>query len=125
MSMLFPTSTVFENYVVAKLGSQFPGWRIRAQVSRHSLVKDHGGSSIFRLQPYLEFIQIHSGTRAIGDTKWKLIDQRDRQNNYGINQGDVYHLFAYAKKYLADQPRKETMLIYPMTDRFAKPLEPF
>ena len=125
MSMLFPMSTVFENYVVAKLGSQFPGWRIRAQVSRHSLVKDHGGSSIFRLKPDLEFIQVRSGVRAIGDTKWKLIDRRDRQNNYGISQKDVYQLFAYAKKYLADQPRKEAMLIYPMTDRFAKPLEPF
>ena len=125
MSMLFPMSTVFENYVVAKLGSQFPGWSIKAQVSRHSLVRDHSGSSIFRLKPDLEFSQIHSGARAIGDTKWKLIDQRDRQDNYGISQGDVYQLFAYAKKYLADQPRKEAMLIYPMTDRFVEPLEPF
>ena len=123
LSMLFPMSTVFEDYVAAKLNEQYPKWSIRSQVMRHSLVDEHSGTNIFRLQPDLEFIR--KKDRMIGDTKWKLIDQDDRANNYNIAQADVYQLFAYAKKYLASQPIKKVMLIYPCTDHFDKPLEVF
>ena len=123
LSMLFPMSRLFEDYVAAKLRSQLMGWSVRSQVSRYSIVARHLGSPIFRLEPDLEFTR---GTqRLIGDTKWKLIDQSNRGNNYGISQQDVYQLFAYGKKYLAGQANKQVMLIYPRTEKFDRPLEPF
>ncbi len=123
LSMLFPMSRVFEDYVAAKLRIKLRGWKIRTQVSRHSLVQEHSGSRVFRLQPDLEFSK--GPYRLIGDTKWKLIDQNNRMNNYNISQADVYQLFAYAKKYLPDQPIKQVVLIYPRTDSFTSALEPF
>ena len=122
-SMLFPMSTVFEDYVASKLKTQYPEWGVKTQVRSRSLVERHRGKMIFRLQPDLKFIQRKD--RMIGDTKWKLIDQDDRANNYKIAQADVYQLFAYAKKYLANQPIKKVMLIYPRTDHFDRPLDVF
>lgn len=123
LSMLFPMNRLFEEYVAAKLRSQLTGWRVKSQVSRFSIVARHLGSPIFRLEPDLEFTR--GAQRLIGDTKWKLIDQSERGNNYRISQQDVYQLFAYGKKYLADQAKKQVMLIYPRTEKFDKPLEPF
>lgn len=123
LSVLFPMSTVFENYVAAKLRPESAGWKVRSQVQSYSLVEKHRDSSIFQLKPDLEFSR--GPHRLIGDTKWKLIDQNDRSNNYKISQADIYQLFAYAKKYLANQAIKQAILIYPRTDRFHEPLEPF
>ena len=122
-SMLFPMNKVFEDYVSAKLRTQFKKWTVKSQAQSHSLVQNHVGSRIFQLKPDLAFKQ--GNRNLIGDTKWKLLNQDDRKGNYQISQADVYQLFAYAKKYLADQKRKEVLLIYPRTDRFDKPLEPF
>ena len=122
LSMLFPMGRVFEDYVAAKLQTLIPTWKIRRQVKRHSLIENHVGEHIFGLIPDLEFI--NGPDRIIADTKWKLIDQSDRANNYQITQADVYQMFAYAKKYLASQDVKRVLLIYPRTDEFVRPLEP-
>jgi 5-methylcytosine-specific restriction enzyme subunit McrC len=99
------------------------GWRVSTQVSGQSLVESHGERSIFRLIPDLA---LRRGDQVvIADTKWKLLDGVDRANKYGISQADIYQLFAYAKKYLRDQDRREVYLIYPMTDSFRHPLKPF
>ena len=123
LSVLFPMETIFENYVAAKLPRQLPGWRVSTQVGGHALVESHGERSIFGLRPDLALRQ--GDLMVIADTKWKLLDGADRANKYGISQADIYQLFAYAKKYLRDQNRREVYLIYPMTDSFQSPLKPF
>ena len=123
LSVLFPMETIFENYVAAKLPRQLAGWRVSTQVSGHALVESHGERSMFRLIPDLA---LRRGNEVvIADTKWKLLDSADRANKYGISQADIYQLFAYSKKYLRDQDRREVYLIYPMTDSFRVPLKPF
>lgn len=123
LSVLFPMETIFENYVAAKLPRQLPGWRVSTQVGGHALVESHGERSMFRLIPDLA---LRRGDQVvIADTKWKLLNSADRANKYGISQTDIYQLFAYAKKYLRDQDRREVYLIYPMTDSFRQPLKPF
>jgi 5-methylcytosine-specific restriction enzyme subunit McrC len=62
---------------------------------------------------------------VIGDTKWKLIDQNNRSDKYGISQSDIYQLFGYTKKYLVGHSLKEVLLIYPASDTFDRPLSPF
>jgi len=123
VSMLFPMERVFEGFVAAKLGEQFESWDVSSQVRGKSLVQRHINSRIFNLIPDLELRR--DGIRLIADTKWKLLDQSDRSSKYNISQGDIYQLFAYAKKYLADQAVREVYLIYPASDTFTKPLRAF
>ena len=123
ISMLFPMETVFESYVAAKLPSQLRDWKISTQATGKALIDDHLNRSMFKLKPDLKFKNAH--TRVIGDTKWKLINQSNRSDKYGISQADIYQLFGYTKKYLGDQSHKEVLLIYPASDTFTQPLEPF
>ena len=44
------------------------------------------------------------------DTKWKILSSK--KSNYDINQGDMYQMYAYQKKYNA----KNITLIYPNSD---------
>lgn len=57
------------------------------------------------------------------DSKWKLIDAAARERNYGLSQADFYQLYAYSQSYL--QGQGEMVLIYPRTECFREPLEPF
>jgi len=123
VSMLFPMETVFEAYVGAKLPEQFRNWRVTAQAKGKALIEEHLARKMFNLRPDFMFTQAH--TRVIADTKWKLIDETDRSDKYGISQADIYQLFGYAQKYLANQQLREVMLVYPASDTFSRPLEPF
>jgi 5-methylcytosine-specific restriction enzyme subunit McrC len=123
ISMLFPMEKVFESYVAAKLFAQFRDWRISTQATGKALVDDHLNKTKFNLKPDLQFE--NTKTRVIGDTKWKLIDQSNSGKDYNISQADIYQLFGYTKKYLGDQLHKEVLLIYPASDTFTQPLEPF
>lgn len=123
VSMLFPMAQVFENYVASKLPGLLDGWHIRTQVRGQALIERHVGGKLFNLIPDLELRQ--GKRRVIADTKWKLLDESDRRNRYNISQPDIYQLFAYSRKYLADHVDRCVMLIYPRTDYFQRPLEPF
>lgn len=123
ISMLFPMETVFEAYVAAKLPLQLHGWKVSTQATGRALVDDHLNRRMFSLRPDLSFKKAQ--TRVIGDTKWKLINQANRSDKYGISQADIYQLFGYTKKYLDEQVQKEVLLIYPASDTFTKPLKPF
>lgn len=121
ISVLFDINRVFENFVASKLSSQFTRWRLQTQVFKQSLVEKHRDKPIFRLIPDLEFRL--GELCVIADTKWKLIDENKK--SYGIKESDLYQMFTYAKKYLENQAVKVVVLIYPSTDNFQRPLEPF
>jgi 5-methylcytosine-specific restriction enzyme subunit McrC len=123
ISMLFPMETVFESFVAAKLSSQFPDWRISTQATGKALIDEHLNRRMFNLKPDLKFVR--ANTHVIGDTKWKLINESNRSDKYGISQADIYQLFGYTKKYLNNQVKKEVLLIYPASDTFTEPLDPF
>lgn len=123
LSVLFPMERIFEDYVAAMLIKNHPDWKIKTQVSTNYLVSNHNESKIFRLKPDL---MIDDGEQVwVADTKWKLIDQTNRDKKYNIAESDMYQLFAYGHKYLKDKPQRRVILIYPRTDRFTKPLLPF
>lgn len=123
VSMLFPMEAVFEAYVAAKIPHQFREWRVALQVRGKALIEDHRKRRMFGLRPDLMLSRVH--TRMIADTKWKLIDEANRAERYGISQADVYQLFGYAQKYLRNQEFREVMLIYPACESFTEPLAPF
>lgn len=123
IAMLFPMERVFEDYVGACLRRQFSDLRIETQKRGRYLVDDHAGKPIFALRP--DFVLTSTHLTIIADAKWKLIDQRDRANKYGISQADMYQLYAYSTKILRDAERSEVWLIYPANDRFETPLANF
>ncbi|MDE0253124.1 MAG: hypothetical protein OXI36_05810 [Gammaproteobacteria bacterium] len=125
-SMLFNMNRVFEDYVAAKLDLKMRGWQINKRVARKYLVDEHNNQKNFLLIPDLELTHVGDNQiesrRVIADTKWKLINEK---NPYDLTETDLYQMFTYAKKYLVDQLVKVVVLIYPATDNFKSPLNPF
>lgn len=121
LSLLFPMEQLFERHVAACLRAQLPpSFRIRTPAASQSLCL-HAGRPIFQLEPDI-FIE-HGNRSWVLDTKWKRVNAADRDNKYGLSQGDFYQLFAYGRKYMNGVG--EMALIYPRTSQFAQPLPPF
>ncbi|RIV25306.1 restriction endonuclease [Fibrisoma montanum] len=118
-SLLFPMQRIFEDYVAHGLRHYYHPGQITVQESSAHLVDEHIGAPRFRLQPDVLIRQ--PGRTLVLDTKWKRIDGADRVGNYGIEQADLYQLYAYGKKYEADQ----LFLVYPANETFGRPLDVF
>ncbi|MBO0934728.1 McrC family protein [Fibrella aquatilis] len=113
--LLFPMERVFEQYVAAGFR------RVGAEVQESSahLIDEHAGQPKFKLRPDLLLRQDEQ--TIVLDTKWKTLDATDQNGHYGIEQADLYQLYAYGKKYNATQ----VVLIYPAHVGFTKPLRVF
>ena len=120
-ALLFPMARVFEAYVAHGVRTYWPdAGRVTVQESSAHLVDQHGGTPRFRLRPDL-LIRQTDGRVLVLDTKWKALDSTDRRGTYGIDQADLYQLYAYGKKYGA----AHLFLIYPASDTFREPLDLF
>jgi 5-methylcytosine-specific restriction enzyme subunit McrC len=115
--LLFPMERVFEQYVAA--GFRRAGVDVQVQQSSAWLIDDHNGVPRFRLRP--DLLLRHEGRVIVLDTKWKTLDATDPTGHYGIDQADLYQLYAYGKKYDA----AELVLIYPAHQQFQEPLQLF
>lgn len=118
---------LYEKYV-AKLLKIKPGLRLHIQTSQRTLIQHQPikerDQCWFRLEPDLA-IKDGCEFKVILDTKWKLINQlqTSSRDKYGINQADLYQMFAYGHKYL--DGRGKLVLIYPMHQKFNKILPVF
>ncbi|WP_165372136.1 McrC family protein [Emticicia agri] len=121
ISLLFPMEVLFENYV-GKLFQKYAGsdFSIRLQDRRKHLVLKHKENARFRMIPDI-VAENNAGEIWIFDAKWKVIDASKPRQNYGIEQADLYQMYAYGKKYQA----KKLFLIYPANENFRNPLEVF
>jgi 5-methylcytosine-specific restriction enzyme subunit McrC len=124
-SLLFPMEAVFESYVASILNKHpLEGLSLKIQASSKYLVK-HKSKRRFQLKPDL-LLRYTNGINkgksvCVLDTKWKLINQKDEDNKYGLSQADFYQMFAYGHKYL--KGKGELFLIYPSHDEFQTPIE--
>lgn len=122
ISMLFPMEKLFERYVEVQLRKRVPQpYSLKSQAASQFLCQ-HNGRKIFQLKPDF-LIQQGKDNVIVLDTKWKLLNSIDTENKYGLNQSDFYQLFAYGHKYLGGKGKM--LLIYPLTDAFAKVLPVF
>ena len=64
----------------------------------------------FKLRPDIVIARKNDGAIFVLDTKWKLLSEG--KANYGISQADMYQMYAYQKKYGA----QNVTLVYPKTD---------
>lgn len=122
-SLLFPMQRVFEDYVAHGVRTYWPqSGAVTVQESSAHLVDAHSGQPKFKLRPDMLIRQ--GGQTLVLDTKWQRLDGRESgagAGNYGIQQADLYQLYAYAKKYAASN----LYLIYPASDTFREPLPVF
>ena len=81
-----------------------------------------GLKSLFQSKPDLLITKNRKKYHVL-DTKWKLINCSDSDNNYNISQSYIYQLFAYGHKYLNDCG--DMILIYPKHHQFRTTLEYF
>ncbi|GAB3519239.1 McrC family protein [Emticicia fontis] len=121
ISLLFPMEVLFENYVGKLFCKHAPSdYQVRLQDRRKHLVSKHRENARFRLIPDI-VVENNAGEIWIFDTKWKLIDGSKPKQNYGIEQADLYQMYAYGKKYQA----RKLFLIYPANENFQQALEVF
>ncbi|GAA4466054.1 McrC family protein [Nibrella saemangeumensis] len=122
-ALLFPMERIFEDYVAAGFRKYAPDAEVLIQESSQYLISEHGGSQKFKLRPDIVLYRQgpYGQQTLVLDTKWKTIDGTDQTGTYGIDQADLYQLYAYGKKYNAT----ELVLIYPANETFRHPLTVF
>lgn len=110
VALLFPMETLFESYIAAKLSKAMSGkdCNVSVQDKTYHLFDD---PRRFSMRPDIVVRNRQNGSCFILDTKWKVL--AENKYNYGIAQSDMYQMYAYQKKYKA----QNVHLIYPMTDK--------
>lgn len=119
-SLLFPTEILFENFVGKSIKKHFSdSFEVNLKTSSKHLIENHLERPKFRLIP--DILLKTQSESVILDTKWKIIDSTKIKQNYGIEQTDLYQIYAYGKKYDC----RQLFLVYPAHENFRKPLQVF
>lgn len=110
LALLFPMETLFESYIAALLKKKLGAaqFSVSTQDKRYHLFDDPGKK--FLMKPDIVVKRRVDDAVFILDTKWKVLS--DTKANYGISQADMYQMYAYQKKYRAEN----ITLLYPQTD---------
>lgn len=113
LALLFPMETLFESYVAALLKKHLAplGYSVSAQDKSYFLFDD---PKRFAMRPDIVIRRKSDGAVFIMDTKWKILS--DSKANYGISQADMYQMYAYQKKYVAEY----ITLLYPKTEKMSE-----
>ena len=91
-------------------------YRVAAQHPREYLATIDGQEA-FATKPDIA-LKLGKRVRFILDAKWKSIDAFGDDPRHGIDQDDMYQLYAYGKRYGCEA----VALVYPRTGRFASEL---
>lgn len=116
LSLLFPMEQVFEDFVTSSFRRHQGSYTVTGQrPQKHLATID--GSKAFRMKPD---ISLKAGNRVafILDAKWKHVDGNRDDPKHGIDQDDMYQLYAYGKRYECDA----VALVYPRNRTFTTPL---
>lgn len=106
-ALLFPMEQLYESYVAAAFRAVLPpGYRLSAQDQTHCLFAEP--SPQFPLRPDLALTR-PDGAVFILDTKWKRLESG--RQNWGIQNSDMYQMYAYGRQYGASQ----VLLLYPQS----------
>ena len=111
LALLFPMETLFESYIAALLKKKMGAiqFLVSTQDKRYHLFDEPRKK--FLMKPDIVVKRRADDAVFIMDTKWKILS--DAKANYGISQADMYQMYAYQKKYGAEN----VTLLYPQTDR--------
>ena len=111
-SLLFPMWKLFEEFIGRSLRRVLAApWRVDLQDRAYSALLDEQGDDLFQLKPDA-VIHAPSGPIIVLDTKWKYLVPDDGTRKFGVDQGDVYQMLAYAQAYGIER----LVLLYPWLD---------
>ena len=116
LSLLFPMEEVFEDFVTHSFRRYQRRYAVTPQGPRKYLATING-SHAFGMKPD---ISLRKGNRVlfILDAKWKRINGFSSDLKHGINQADMYQLYAYGNRYGC----RTVALVYPRMREFNVPL---
>ncbi|WDO02207.1 McrC family protein [Aeromonas allosaccharophila] len=126
LSLLYPMERLFEAYVARQLRRQLPsGLGLKTQ-SRAEYLCHYGQAGLaegamFQLKPDL-LLEGHASLRVM-DTKWKRLEQENRQDKFGLSQQDFYQMLAYGQTYQGGAG--DMCLIYPKWRGLDRVIGPF
>ena len=111
LALLFPMETLYESYIAALIKKKMDAtqFSVSTQDKRFHLFDAPGKK--FLMKPDIVVKRRIDGVVFIIDTKWKILS--DIKANYGISQADMYQMYAYQKKYGAEN----VTLLYPQTEK--------
>ncbi|WP_423905996.1 McrC family protein [Candidatus Spongiihabitans sp.] len=112
--LLFPMEQIFEDFVADAFRKYQNHFRVQTQKSKKYLATTENRKSVFQMKP--DITLKNNQAQFILDTKWKSINKENTDSKHGINQTDMYQLYAYGKKYKCNT----VALIYPQTKYFKK-----
>ena len=114
LSLLFPMEQVFEDFVTHSFKRYQSDFGVIAQ-SQKAYLAQIDGENAFQMRPDVLLQEKRgAGAKFILDAKWKNLDTSFDAPKYGIDQADLYQLYAYAKGYDC----KVVALIYPCSKSF-------
>ena len=121
-ALLFPAEKLFEAYVGKQISQIMEDWDVSLQAREKYLFTyndpeagQQKEKNAFLLKPD---ILLKRGNRiVVMDAKWKVLEN-EKKRNWGISQEDMYHMYAYAHKYIGNvdgnvNVEKEVYLLYP------------
>ncbi len=109
-ALLFPMEKLFEAFVTNHVKKILTpkGYSVFIQDKGYYLFDEP--TNKFALRP--DIVIKKNNKIIILDTKWKEIHNTPR-DNYGISQQDMYQMYAYSKKYEANECNPIVWLLYP------------
>jgi len=110
-SLLFDMNVVFERFIAAMLrihvAPRIGDVQVFPQAARHSRhLLESKGAGVLRLAP--DVLIEGFGRAMVLDTKWKPLTPGKRGRG-GVGNGDLYQLYAYARRYGC----RQSVLLYP------------
>ena len=114
LSLLLPMEQVFEDFVTHSFRRHQTTYCVAAQGPQKPLANIDGRAA-FMMKPDISLRERKHGNVAfILDAKWKHINAFADHPKHGIDQDDLYQLYAYGKGYGCDA----VALIYPRSQTF-------
>ena len=116
VSLLFPMEQVFEDFIAGSFRRYQQRYAVVSQGPRRAMASI-GGNPVFSTMPDIA-LRTGKDVRLVLDAKWKRVDATTDDLKHGIQQADVYQLYAYAKRYRCGA----VALVYPCNESFRRPL---
>lgn len=112
LSLLFNMEQVFQDFVTRSFRRFQNRYEVAAESPRRYLTTKNGEDA-FMMEPD---VSLKGGERVVFvlDAKWKEINARSGAPKHGIDQRDMYQLYAYGKRYDC----RAVALVYPQTGAF-------
>ena len=110
LALLFPMDKLFECYIASLVKKEMAASNYKVSTQHTGYYLFDEPKKTFRIRPDIVVIsKKNPDNRFVFDTKWKILDKSS--NNYGISPGDMYQMYVYQKKYVANS----VTLLYPLS----------